>query len=226
MATPTVDYLLDDNLVMHDHSASDLGAVLDTRYVNIDGDLMTSALKGYITVDLRATILALTPTGNQLAYATDSNEFYLYDGTNWKVMPLELETETSTPDMGAFNADGLGVSDRTGYYKYAITDKNLSNIRILENARNEEGAVRTTTGGVFQVYLNSRWNNVVINFVLREDSAGTYELEHAPVGFVYYYEIMSGNSDRLGLDGKPIVTQYSSSMGCYQANLQIEGGSF
>jgi len=179
-----------------------------------------------LIVDTKVNILAKTPAAGRMAYATDTLEFYLYDGTNWKVMPLELETETSTPDMGAYNADGLGVSDKAGYYKEAITDKDITNSRILSSDRAEEGSIRTTTAGVFQVYLNSTWNNVVINFVLREDSSGVYELEHAPVGFDWYYEVMSGNSDNLGLDGRPIIQQYTSNMGAYQNDLVLDGGDF
>ena len=181
----------------------------------------------YLIIDTKANILAdSSPIAGKIGYATDTLEFYLYDGTNWKVAPLELETETATPDMGAYNADGLGVSDKAGYYKYPITDKNLSNVRILGNARDEEGAIRTTTSGIFQIYLNGVWNDVVINFVLREDASGTYELEHAPVGFNWYYEVMSGNSDNIGIDGKPVVQNYSSSMGAYQRDLEISGGEF
>lgn len=44
MASPTVDNLVDGNLVMHDHSESDLGAVLDSRYVNVSGDTMEGTL--------------------------------------------------------------------------------------------------------------------------------------------------------------------------------------
>lgn len=199
-----IDKVVPGNIVFHDHPHSDT-----------------------ITVSTRSVILASTPSeAGQLAYATDSEEFFVYNGSSWQVAPLELKAVTSTLDMGAFNQDGLGVSDRSGYYHDTITDKNLSNIRILENARDEEGAIRTTTSGIFQVYLNGVWNDVVINFVLREDASGSYELEHAPVGFNWHYEVMSGNSDTLGIDGKPIVQQYTSSMGAYQTNLQIDGGVF
>lgn len=44
MARPTVDKLVSGNLVMHDHSESDLGAILDSRYVNLTGDTMTGNL--------------------------------------------------------------------------------------------------------------------------------------------------------------------------------------
>ncbi len=179
-----------------------------------------------VIVETKAGILAQSPSAGKLAYATDTLEFYLYDGTNWKVMPLELETETATPDMGAYNQEGLGVSDKAGYYDTDITDKKLHNVTLLENANATEGSIRTTTSGVFQVYLNGVWNNVVINFVLREDSSGAYELEHAPVGFTYYYEVMSGNSDNLGLDGYPIIQQYTANMGCYGPTLELSGGTF
>lgn len=44
MASPTVDKILPGNLVMHDHSADDLGTTLDSRYVNVSGDTMTGTL--------------------------------------------------------------------------------------------------------------------------------------------------------------------------------------
>ena len=187
---------------------------------------MYSLVSGYMMRDTRANILAATPTIKQLAYATDTGEFLFYDGTGWYAFSIEPSAENSTPDMGAYNPTGLGISDKAGYYHEAITDKDITNSRILGNEREEEGAVRTTTGGTFQVYLNGVWNDVVINFVMREDSDGTYELEHAPIGYTYYYEVMSGNSDELGLDGKPIFQQYVTSMGCYQPDVQIDGGSF
>ena len=96
---------------------------------------------------------------------------------------------------------------------------------LLSTADAAEGAIRTSNG-YFQVYLNSVWNDVVINFRLREDSSGGYELEHKPIGFTEWIEIMSGNSETIGLDGRPIIQQYTTSMGAYQPDLVLDGGSF
>jgi hypothetical protein len=201
----TIDKLLGQPL-LHSHSQSDVRLRTGTK----------------------ATILAVSGQTGELAYATDTSEFYLYDGSDWKVAPLELQTEAEAPDMGAHNEDGLGTSDKMGYYSDAITDKNLHSIRLLEYKRTaEEGAIRTTTDGDFQVYLNSTWNDVVINFRLREDSDGNYEFEHKPIGFDKWYEIMSGNSsDYFDLAGKPVVQQYTTSMGAYQRDIIINGGTF
>jgi len=184
-----------------------------------------------ILLDTKANILATTPASGKLAYATDTLEFYLYDGTNWKVAPLELKTDSANPDMGAYDMKqagylGLGVSDHSGYYDDWITDKSLSNVKLLQSTIDEEGSIRTTTSGVFQVYLNGVWNDVVINFRLREDNSGAYEFEHMPIGFTEWIEIMSGNSDKLDLDGRPMLLQYSSSMGAYQVPILLNGGSF
>lgn len=206
MPSPTVDYILGDAL-MHSHNAGDM--------------------TNLVTVATLATILATTPTVTTLAFASDTSEFYLYTGSAWKVAPLELSTRSATPDMGAYTqSNGQGISDPQGYYDTAITNKLLHNCAIKYNADTTEGAVRTTPTGYFQIYLNARWNTVVINFIFREDSSGAYELEHQPVGFNYYYEIMSGNSDNLGIDGKPIVQQYSSDMGAYQSDIIIDFGTF
>lgn len=207
MPSIQVDPLVDGDLVMHEHEAGDVSNL--------------------VTVAILATILATTPTVTTLAYASDTSEFYFFDGSAWKVAPLELSTRSATPDMGAYTqTDGQGISDLQGYYDTVITDKLLTNCAIKGNANTTEGSVRTTTTGAFQIYLNARWNTVVINFVFREDSTGAYELEHQPVGFNLYYEVMSGNSDNLGIDGKPLVQQYSADMGAFQSDIIIDFGGF
>lgn len=60
MASPTLDLILDGNLVMHDHSESDLGAILDDRYINVTGDTMTGALTNTLA------------TGNSLVWDTNT----------------------------------------------------------------------------------------------------------------------------------------------------------
>ena len=184
---------------------------------------MTDLIAGVVggIVNTRAAILAMTPTAGVVAYATDTGEMLMADGTDWRAAPLELDALSTTPDMGVES-----VNDRSGYYRDTITDKALANCQLGGNANATEGALRTTASGVFQIYLNGTWNDVVINFVLREDASGAYELEHAPIGFEYYYELMSGNSDELGLDGRPLIQQYVASMGPYQPNITIDGGSF
>ena len=106
-----------------------------------------------------------------------------------------------------------------------ISDKRLSHVLVGDNTREEEGAIRTKDG-FYQIYLNGKWNDIVINFVFREDGSSTYELEHTPVGFDTAFEVMSGNSNMLGIDGKPIYNQYKTSMGAYQPDIIISGGTF
>ena len=77
-----------------------------------------------------------------------------------------------------------------------------------------------------RVYLNGANEDVVTGFRFREDSDGSYELEHKPVGFEWWYELFSGNSDKIGIDGRPIIRQYSSDMGACQRPLVLSGGEF
>ena len=131
-------------------------------------------------------------------------------------------TDGANPDMGSATD-----SNFAGYYSDVVTDKRLSNVLIGSNARTEEGAVRTTTAGLFQIYLVGQWNDVVVNFVLRENGTYGYTFEHQPVAGGYYIEVMSGNSTNdAGLNGLPIVQGYSVSMGAYPASPIIDGGSF
>jgi hypothetical protein len=133
--------------------------------------------------------------------------------------------------MGAYNEGGLGPSDRAGIYPAdgdipgVLTDYILNNATFGGNARTDEGAARAVDGE-FQVYLSGTWNTVVLGFVFREDSTGAYELEHQPVGFDGWYEVMSGNGNDTGLNGLPLVQQYTASMGVYPAKMILDGGTF
>lgn len=65
MATPTTDKIVKGNLVMHDHSETDLGSVLDSRYVNVTGDTMTGDLYGTDFIKTRSG--TITRTGNYIS---------------------------------------------------------------------------------------------------------------------------------------------------------------
>ncbi len=182
---------------------------LDTRYLKLT------------IIDTKANILALSPDEASLAIATDTLRYYFWDGSNWLESPIELTSVSSLPNIGAVEG-----GSRKGYGADYITDKVISYCKVGGGGSNEEGSIRQVDG-VFQIYLNSIWNDIVINFVFREDSVtGSYELEHQPVGLDFYYEISSGNSNKIGIDGKPILQQYGTDIGAYQKNLIINCGSF
>jgi hypothetical protein len=174
---------------------------------------------GKITVDTKANILATTASSGLIAYATDVERFYYADGTSWFEAPIALKARSANPNMGAEQDEGL-----SGYGYDYITDKNLDNCLVKGNARSVEGAIRTSATA-FQIYLNGVWNDIVINFRFREES-GSYELEHNPVGLTWWYEVSSGNSNYLGLNGLPLIQQYSASMGAFPCKLIIDGGDF
>lgn len=185
--------------------------------------ILTPSVKLQFIANTRANLLASTPAGPVLAYATDTAELFIYN-SGWYVFPLEADAEVAAPDMGLQHP--LVDNDKSGYTAEMITDKSIYNSRILGSAVDQAGSIRTTTSGTFQVYLNGTWNDVVINFRLREDSTGAYEFEHRPVGFSEWIEILSGNGNTLGLNGLPIVQQYTVSMGAYPVNVHIKGRSF
>jgi len=175
---------------------------------------------GYpVIVDTQTNILALTPTSGKLAYATDLLKFYLADGTNWYQIPLTLAIDLQAPDMG-YTQD----SAKTGYGTTYITDKSLNNITVGSNGTASTGGLKVTTGGQLQVYLNGVWNTIVNNFVFREDSSFGYTLEHQPVGFTNYIEIMTGETlGNLGLNGLPLTNGYKTVMGCMGIPATIGG---
>lgn len=184
---------------------------------NFDSDT-----KNVLLVDTIANILAKTATSGLIAFSTDIGRFLIADGTNWKEASAILSTRLSGADIGQEQNSSLD-----GYSPTYITDKYLHNVVLKYSVTEEEGSVRTYDG-VFQIYLNSQWNDIVINFVLQEDADEEYALEHKPTvpDAQKWYILYSGNTPDIGIDGLPLVQQYTASMGVYQMPLVIQGRSF
>ena len=163
--------------------------------------------------------------GSKWTYAETSE--MVWDDTNKRLKPKNLlVTETFqnyNPDLTDIGVEQ--INDVRGYGVDYISKKLLSRVQVGTVADEVEGAIRNNAG-VFQIYLNEVWNDIVINFRFREDDSGAYELEHKPVGFDFWIEVNSGNSNALDLNGLPIIQQYKTSIGAYQVPLQIDGGTF
>lgn len=205
--------IADNNIVQIDDADASSGQAIRFTANGIEG---FSLLK----VDTEANILATSAAITGFAYGTDTEQFYLADGANWRRLSLKMNAEPQAPDMGS-ETD----STKDGYYEDAITDKDISNSKIGSNANNEERSVRTAATGL-QLYLNGQWNDLY-ELYLREDDTFGYVVEHLPIGFDEYIEVMTGNSlQNLGLNGRPITQQYKTSMGVYPAPQIIDGGTF
>ena len=169
------------------------------------------------TVDTKANILALAPTAPQTAYATDTGEFFIYDGTTWRVASLELSAENQAPDMGYTQG-----SDKLGYSATTITDKALYNIQLQGNASPANGSIRIDTSQTpnrFQVYLRSAWKTIY------EDLTTAYgDFRHSPLDREIY--IWRGDSVAVGLNGRSITQEYQVSMGAFPPPKVISGGTF
>lgn len=177
--------------------------------------------------DTEANILAATKTAGTLAYSTDT--FYLFVSLGagvWKKSAFRFQIEAAAPDMGI----GAPMTDpsRIGYGETYVSDKLLANVDIgnaavTTNASATRIPIRAS-GGTLQIYVNSAWQTIVSNFVFLEDSLWGYALEHKPVGFTKYIEVMSGTSlNDLGLNGLPMINHYNVSMGAYPVPA-ISGG--
>lgn len=197
---------------------NDLPTNTDTHKIN------ASHIKGLTEVISLSGGGSSGGTSNYVPYTGATGDVDL--GTN----DLETTNLTVKGTFKNYNPDlmDMGIeqaNDNRGYGDDYVTDKLLAYCKIGGYASEEEGSVRNNAG-TFQIYLNGAWEDVVTNFRFREDVNGNYELEHKPVGFDMWLEVASGNSDELGLNGLPLVQNYSISMGAYPAQLQIDGGTF
>lgn len=162
-------------------------------------------------VDTKANLLGTLRASGVIAYASDTKQFGVYTGSGLDFDQIPQTAEVAAPDIGS-----IQNSPRNGISASFITDKAIINSTIGYSGVASAGGLRITTTGKFQIYLNSTWNDIVFNFVLREVSANNYALEHAPVGFANYLEMMTGMSlSALGRNGLPLTNAYKTSIGAY-----------
>ena len=170
-----------------------------------------------VDVATKAEILALTPAEPEMAFATDTQELFLWDGSNWKISSLKLTTELQAPDMG-YATD----SDNQGYAALDITDKTLHNITLRGNYRPENGAIRIDTESTpnrLQAYLRDKWNTYYDDFTIEND-----DLRHSPLEKQIY--VWRGDSVEVGLNGRSMTQEYQVSMGAFPPPKVISGGTF
>jgi len=175
-------------------------------------------------VDTKANILATTATAGNAGFASDTLEMFIGNGTVWEKVPFKLIPESANPNMGYLPDEG----DNIGYSPTYLTNKVLENITIGYSNKTtpDNGDLRITTGDYLQIYLGSKWNNIVFNLGFGLYDIG-YTFYHDPVGFTERIEIMSGNSvTNFGLNGLPIVQQYVVSMGAYPSRTVLGGRMF
>lgn len=179
-------------------------------------------------VETKSNILSLNPVLGTMAYATDTNEFYIGNSSSWKKVPFALVTQSASPDIGAIQTSsiiGINPPSTTTAGDGSISDYTFSNGKIGGQGLAENGGIRfNATTGYMQIYSNSTWNNVVIGFTFQELAGYGYCLTHLPSGFTYPLEVMSGNSiTNLGMNGLPITQGYITDMGAYPTYQSVGG---
>lgn len=169
-------------------------------------------------IDTKENILAKSPSKIRTAFATDTSEFFISDGTNWKVAPLKLSTETSAPDIG-YTQD----NDKLGYGSDYIDGKKATDFGIGDYTSTTlyEGAIKadnSTDPPTFEIYLRGKWNKIFYDFQMTSG-----DLEHIPE--TYVIDVRSGNSNATGINGVPIVQEYSVDIGAYPYPTVVNGGT-
>lgn len=182
--------------------------------------LRTDEDKEITIEDTQANILASTPDKDIIARATDTEAIFL-----WDLSKTQWYQYSSYFDEAGMDIGYTQESNKKGYGPNYVDDKTLYNVRVGGKSSDAQGSIRVNSG-VFQIYINDAWQDVVTNFRFREDPTGGYELEHKPVGFNTWIEVRSGNSDTLDPSGRPVIQEYQRSIGVYQVPVVIRGGGF
>jgi hypothetical protein len=178
-------------------------------------DLVNEEVAG-TTVATKAVLLASSPAGPVTAFASDTSQFFVYDGAVWREASITLSAATSSVDAGY-----LQENDAQGYGETLIYDKDLLNVKLGTSDRNSFGSFRLDTSQdppVVQVYYSGKWNEL---FVF--DIKATDELELLFRNTLI--DTWSGNGNDIGLNGVAITQQYSTVAGAYPAPLILDGGT-
>jgi hypothetical protein len=173
------------------------------------GDATWAAGGVTITTDTKDNIIASTPTDDTIAFATDAFRFYVWINTDasWYESPINYAANTG-PDIG-YKKD----SSKAGYGLDHITNKTLHNIRILGNSLSETGAIATDTTVapvLLTYYANGKLNTIFYDFTVADG-----DLRHTPFDADEQIQVWKGDSVAVGLNGQPIVSEYSRDMGAY-----------
>ena len=172
---------------------------------------------GGITIDTKENILASTPTSPTVAFASDTDEFFVWDGTNWNIASISLASIVSGQDQGwtqGSDKQGYG-GDYTDGKKHTTTGIGAFNGRVYEGAIKVDASNNPIT---FEIYLRGKWNKIFYDFQMVNN-----KLEHIPK--TYTIDVRSGNSVELGLNGLPIVREYKVDQGVYPSRVIIDGGT-
>ena len=169
-------------------------------------------------VDTKANILATTPNKPKTAFASDTSEFFVYDGTNWKVASIKLTTELANPDSGSEN----GNTDKQGYGEDYIDNKKATDFGIGAFTGTPYNGAMRVRSEVFPskagYYMDGAWQDVPLDI-----SFLNANYTHLPTG--YKIDIRSGNSSgKVGLNGIPNVREYQVDSGSTPRHVIIDGG--
>lgn len=161
-------------------------------------------------VSTKVVILALTPTSGLDAFATDTLEYFIANGTSWYKAIFPMAVASANPDIGLET-----YNNENDYGIDYISGKRLSNVKIGTTTKNEEGAVKmAVVEGInaIQFYLNGALRTAVVDKNFREVNG---ILQTKPIGYTEWLNVFSGSNLIMNADGDPFVIGYQGNMGVY-----------
>lgn len=171
------------------------------------------------TVDTKANILALTPSSPTLALASSDvggetlREILFWDGIKW------YETSIPVSDTG-YPVGAMLNNDQKGYHKDYIDGKFITNMMLGNSSRETYLSFRVNTANnppTLELYYDDRWNRFLV-FEIEDDD----KLKHKYLDTTY--NVWSGDSTKLGINGLPLTNQYQTTVGACGTYVKINGG--
>lgn len=176
-------------------------------------------------LDTRENIIQSTPDDKTIAFATDTNQFYVYNSAWYEFSSIQ-NIRVGSEDMGVEQESNLA-----GYGDDYITDKRISNTLIGNNIREENGGIRvvysnTLSRYLAQYYLNGTWQTALTGVNIQsDDTENPFDIEFTDFS-PWVLSLITGNSDSLDPSGVPMVQNMKIDMGVFSSPLLIDGGSF
>ena len=182
---------------------------------------------GSFVEDTFVNILASTPTSGNMARASDTDQFFIANGSAWLLATDYLIPEAEEPDLGH-----VPGSNRIGYGRDYVTDKVIANCSIggFSSTPTNDGGIRFNAEvgafGAFEQFSEGEWHSVVSGLVLKEVDDLSQAITQTPLGQTQELIVFNGDSVVHGLNDVPLIQGYLASLGAYPPLQRVTGGTF
>lgn len=216
-------FALTDDAVLTQEQVEDFVGAMIVAGTNIDdvtyddgaGTITINAADQGITLDTQANVKT-TNTSGKNSFTTDTKEEYIEDGTDFWLhqLPLIKDRTGSNGNPGPYDGQPRNYHpdfiSGVDVYNAKLVNVRLGPADVNPQSFQLKGATADSVEEA-QIYLNGAWRTFLTGVRLRQDS--NTQLEYNIDGTDIWVDITDGNSNNIGIDGRPVIQDWQNDPG-------------